>query len=100
MTQIWFTEALQRAKELDDFYVTHKKVVGPYHGLPFSIKNQFRVKGKEVTSGFMAWLGPLCEVDASPVKYLRDMGAVFFCQTVSLAGNIGRGNLALLTPKP
>lgn len=36
--------ALARAKELDDYYAKHKKPVGPLHGLPISLKDQFRVK--------------------------------------------------------
>ncbi len=82
LTQIWFDDGLKRAKELDQYYEENKTVIGPYHGLPFSLKNQFRVKGKNVSSGFIAWLGDVADVDASPVKYLREMGAVFHCQTV------------------
>jgi amidase len=36
--------ALAKAKELDSYYEEHKKVVGPLHGLPISLKDQIRVK--------------------------------------------------------
>ena len=36
--------ALARAKELDDYYAKNKKTVGPLHGLPISLKDQFRIK--------------------------------------------------------
>lgn len=36
--------ALKRAKELDDYYAANKKTVGPLHGLPISLKDQFRIK--------------------------------------------------------
>lgn len=36
--------ALKRAKELDDELEKTGKVVGPLHGLPISLKDQFRIK--------------------------------------------------------
>lgn len=37
-------KALARAKELDDYYEKNKTTVGPLHGLPISLKDQFRIK--------------------------------------------------------
>lgn len=37
-------KALARAKELDDYYEANGKTVGPLHGLPISLKDQFRIK--------------------------------------------------------
>ena len=82
---MWFEEALQRARELDDHFAQQKSVVGPFHGLPFSVKNQFGIKGKRVYTGFLAWVNNIAERDAPVIKFLRDSGAVFFCQTVRLA---------------
>lgn len=36
--------ALQRAKYLDDYLAENGKTVGPLHGLPISLKDQFRIK--------------------------------------------------------
>ncbi|GMG48298.1 unnamed protein product [Aspergillus oryzae var. brunneus] len=36
--------ALAQARELDRYFETHKKPVGPLHGLPISLKDQLRVK--------------------------------------------------------
>jgi amidase len=36
--------ALERAKELDDYLQKNGKPVGPLHGLPISLKDQFRIK--------------------------------------------------------
>jgi amidase len=41
-------KALARAKELDDYYAANEKVVGPLHGLPISLKDQFRIKVSEI----------------------------------------------------
>lgn len=40
--------ALQRAKELDEYLETNGKPMGPLHGLPISLKDQFRVKVKDI----------------------------------------------------
>lgn len=37
-TEIFFTEAIERAKYLDDYLATQKKPLGPFHGLPISVK--------------------------------------------------------------
>jgi Asp-tRNA(Asn)/Glu-tRNA(Gln) amidotransferase A subunit family amidase len=36
--------ALKRAKELDEIFEKTGKTVGPLHGLPISLKDQFRIK--------------------------------------------------------
>ena len=36
--------ALKRAAELDTYLAKTGKVVGPLHGLPISLKDQFRIK--------------------------------------------------------
>jgi len=44
VTEILFDEALARARELDDYLKREGKVVGPLHGLPISLKDQFNLK--------------------------------------------------------
>lgn len=41
---------MAQAKELDAYYKKNGKTVGPLHGLPISLKDQFRVK---VSSGHL-----------------------------------------------
>ncbi|KAK2751076.1 hypothetical protein FQN57_000151 [Myotisia sp. PD_48] len=80
LTQIYFDEALERARELDDILSKTGKPVGPYHGLPWSIKDQFNIKGKVSSAGYVAWVNSVAEEDAPVVKILRDAGAVFICK--------------------
>ena len=80
-TQLWFEEGLERAKELDAIFAKTKKPIGPYHGLPFSIKDQFNMKGKITSAGFIAWVDNLCSEDSPTVRILREAGAVFYCKT-------------------
>lgn len=44
--------ALMRAKELDEYYAKNGKTVGPLHGLPISLKDQFRIKVRSGTHDF------------------------------------------------
>jgi hypothetical protein len=41
--------ALARAKELDEYLQKNGKPVGPLHGLPISLKDQFRIKVNELS---------------------------------------------------
>lgn len=99
MTQVFFEEALERAKELDSILEKTGKTVGPYHGLPFSIKDQFNIKGKDSCSGYIAWVGKPAEEDAPVVKILRDAGAIFYVKTNNpqskLSAEIQRANANL-----
>lgn len=81
LTEIFFDEALERAKELDDIIKRTGKPVGPYHGLPFSIKDQFQIKGKDTSAGFVSWVGNIAAEDAGVVDVLRKAGAVFYVKT-------------------
>jgi Asp-tRNA(Asn)/Glu-tRNA(Gln) amidotransferase A subunit family amidase len=42
---VLFEQALKQAKELDDEFASTKKLRGPFHGVPFSVK----VSGDSVT---------------------------------------------------
>jgi amidase len=45
--EIFFDAAIETAKGLDAYFTEHKKPVGPLHGLPVSLKDQFHIKGVE-----------------------------------------------------
>lgn len=51
LTEIFIERALQRAREVDDYFKTHGTVIGPLHGLPISLKDQFCLKGLETIMG-------------------------------------------------
>lgn len=61
-TEIMFEEALQRAKALDEHLEQTNEVVGPFHGLPISLKDIFDVKGYDSTIGKPSSAGHLFKV--------------------------------------
>ncbi|KAK9449100.1 amidase signature domain-containing protein [Limtongia smithiae] len=74
--------ALARAQELDDYYKSSGgKTVGPLHGLPISLKDQFRVKGIDACMGYVSWIGRIAEENSTIVDLLLAAGAVFFVKT-------------------
>ncbi|KAF2657724.1 amidase [Lophiostoma macrostomum CBS 122681] len=88
--EIFFSAALTTAKSLDAHYAQHNKPLGPLHGLPISLKDQFHVRDVETTMGYVGWIGtfegrertaksPIFESEM--VRELRDAGAVLFCKT-------------------
>ena len=78
-----FDAAISQARALDRHMDEHGTPVGPLHGLPISLKDQFRVQGVSTSVGYVAWLGTK-ETAASEswlVKKLREAGAVIYVKT-------------------
>lgn len=88
--EIFFNAALAEAQAQDDYFATHKKPIGPLHGLPVSLKDQFHVKGVETTMGYVGWIGTFegrrgtgkeLVYESEMVRELRSLGAILYCKT-------------------
>ena len=88
--ETFFDAAIEDAKHLDEYYAQHKAPIGPLHGLPISLKDQFHVKGVETTMGYTGWIntfqgrkgtGKEKVFESEMVKELRSSGAVLYCKT-------------------
>ncbi|KAL4945683.1 hypothetical protein BDV06DRAFT_184240 [Aspergillus oleicola] len=88
--EVFFDAAIEDAKRLDAYFAEHKKPIGPLHGLPVSLKDQFHVKGVDTTMGYVGWIGRFCGLENDPrhrvfeselVRELRALGAVLYCKT-------------------
>lgn len=87
---MFFDAALEDAKKLDAYYAEHKGPIGPLHGLPVSLKDQFHVKGVETTMGYVGWIGTFegqkgtgreKNFESEMVRELRTLGAILYCKT-------------------
>jgi hypothetical protein len=56
------------------------------HGLPISVKDNFKVKGYDATVGFPAWANQPMSDDSELIRILREAGAVLYCKTNSTFG--------------
>lgn len=88
--EIFFDAAIDAARQLDEHLSTTKRPVGPLHGLPVSLKDQFHVRGVETTMGYIGWIGTFQgnpddsrrgATQSELVRELRNLGAVLYCKT-------------------
>ncbi|KAK3641845.1 hypothetical protein LTR56_000003 [Elasticomyces elasticus] len=81
LTVVMFDDALKQAKKLDDHFASTGKTVGPLHGLPVSLKDNFNVPGYPSSVGFCAWALEPLRKESTIVGILRDLGAVSYVKT-------------------
>jgi amidase len=88
--ETFFDAALSDAKYLDDYLAKNGKPLGPLHGVPISLKDQFHVKDVETSMGYVGWIGTFQGIKDDPrkgvyesemVRELRALGAVLYCKT-------------------
>lgn len=88
--ETFFDAALASAKQLDDYFAKNRKTIGPLHGVPVSLKDQFHVKDVETSMGYVGWIDTFEGKKDDPrkrtyesemVRELRNLGAVLFCKT-------------------
>lgn len=80
VTELLTDQALQRAAFLDGHFSKHGPI-GPLHGLPISVKEHICMKGLDVNTGLISWVGRLGPDDALILKLLWHAGAVFHART-------------------
>lgn len=83
LSEVFFEEGLESAKELDRYYQNTGELKGPLHGIPISLKDNLNVKGQATSIGFVGFANnpKRFEEDTVIVKMWRDMGAVFCFKT-------------------
>ena len=79
--EILFERAIQRAKALDEYFTSRGKTIGPFHGIPMTLKDQFNVKGYDTTLGYVGRAFKPATDDADLVKILEDAGVIFLAKT-------------------
>lgn len=81
LTEVLFFEALNHAKRLDEYMSKFGKPIGPLHGVPMTLKDQFDVQGYDTTIGYTARALKPASADSVLVKMLRKLGAVVIAKT-------------------
>ncbi|KAL1609874.1 hypothetical protein SLS60_001539 [Paraconiothyrium brasiliense] len=82
LTEIFFDEAIKRARELDRERQTDPlKAIRPLHGLPVSLKDSFQVSGFDTSTGLACFVDENAEEDSATAAMLLDLGAVLYCKT-------------------
>lgn len=88
--EIFFDAAIKDAEAADAHLKEHKKPIGPLHGLPVSLKDQFHVKDVDTSMGYLGWIGTFQgkkntgkerKFESEMVRELRELGATLYCKT-------------------
>ncbi|KAK8851274.1 fatty-acid amide hydrolase (amidase) [Apiospora arundinis] len=82
LSETCFERGLETARQLDAHLARTGKPVGPLHGLPVSLKDNFNLKGLDATVGFVSHVGVPAAEDAALAQLLQTKaGAVFYVKT-------------------
>ncbi|KAL5447781.1 hypothetical protein PMIN07_009554 [Paraphaeosphaeria minitans] len=82
LTEIFFDEAIQRARNLDRERQAHPtRALRPFHGLPISLKDSFQVAGYDTSTGLACFVDEPAEEHSATAAMLLDLGAVLYCKT-------------------
>lgn len=81
ITEVLFDDAIEQARELDREFQSTKKIKGPLHGIPITVKDQFNVKGYDSTLGYVGRAFKPAVEDAVIVQILKDLGAIVIAKT-------------------
>ncbi|ODQ77030.1 hypothetical protein BABINDRAFT_163924 [Babjeviella inositovora NRRL Y-12698] len=80
-TEFFFDQALERAAELDAYLERTGSTVGPFHGLPISLKDELHIRGKVMHLGNVSRVETVSETSHISARVLEELGAVFFVRT-------------------
>ncbi|KAH8651267.1 amidase signature domain-containing protein [Xylariales sp. PMI_506] len=81
LTEICFDDAIDQARHLDEFQRTHGRLIGPLHGIPISVKDQFNIKGLDSTIGYVGNAFAPADSDAPLIHILKQLGAIIIAKT-------------------
>jgi len=81
LSETMFDVAFATAQALDEHLKQTGTVVGPLHGLPISLKDNFNVIGKDSTDGFVSWVNDPAKYNSALVDLLIKAGAIIYVKT-------------------
>ncbi|KAF7595825.1 hypothetical protein BBP40_004637 [Aspergillus hancockii] len=81
LSEIFFDEAIAQAKQIDEHLRKTGKPIGPLHGLPISLKDNFNIIGKDSTVGFTSLVNDPATYNSTLTDLLLEAGAVLYVKT-------------------
>ncbi|ORY63410.1 amidase [Pseudomassariella vexata] len=81
LSETCFPRALETAQKLDTHLSQTGQPIGPLHGLPISLKDNFNLAGLDATVGFVSHIGDAAKSDSALAQLLAKAGAVFYVKT-------------------
>ncbi|KAF9777109.1 hypothetical protein IL306_004621 [Fusarium sp. DS 682] len=81
LTEWFYEEGLERARQLDEALEKDGNVTGALHGVPIALKDIHSLKGHITTMAFVSGRHNIATQDSAVVAALRAEGAIFFCKT-------------------
>ncbi|KAG5922913.1 hypothetical protein E4U42_005152 [Claviceps africana] len=80
LTEWFLPEALEHARKLDNHLASTGTTVGPFHGVPISVKAHIPIAGHWSDAGYLD-TRVKDDQDSQMIAILRRAGAVFYCKT-------------------
>ncbi|KAL4936096.1 hypothetical protein BDV06DRAFT_216936 [Aspergillus oleicola] len=81
LTEIFFADAIDKAKELDEHFERTGKTVSPLHGLPMTFKECFHVKGYDASNGYISRCFEPSKTTTPMIQLVEKAGAVVIAKT-------------------
>ncbi|KAK7987206.1 hypothetical protein PG988_002194, partial [Apiospora saccharicola] len=82
LTEIFFDEAIERARHLDAKRQENPtEPLPPLWGLPISLKDSFAYKGQDTSTGLACYVDEPAQEHSILAAMLLDLGAVLYCKT-------------------
>ncbi|CUM62530.1 uncharacterized protein PRCAT00000081001 [Priceomyces carsonii] len=83
LADIFIDEGIKRAEYLDEYLAKNGKTIGPFHGLPISLKEHLNYKGRITHASYVSMLRNIPESHGKTTQILEDLGAVFYVRTTT-----------------
>ena len=74
-------EALQTAREHDKYQAAHNQTIGPFHGIPFTLKDTYSVKGYDSSIGITIYANDPAKQSSVLYTTLTKLGGILLAKT-------------------